>query len=48
MDTSADAGNVKAECFSFFEERTKLIKLRAGVGTGTGVVNVKQAGGIRR
>jgi hypothetical protein len=42
LDVSADAGNVKVECFSFFEEWNQLIKLRAGVGTGMGAANVSR------
>jgi hypothetical protein len=39
---SADAGNVKVECFSFFEEWNQFIELRAGVGTGTGVARISR------
>jgi hypothetical protein len=44
LNTSADAGDVKVECFSFFEEWNQLIKLRAGMGTGTGFTNLRRAG----
>jgi hypothetical protein len=47
LDASADAGNVKVKCFSFFEEWNQFIELRAGVGTGMGVTNLRRAGGER-
>jgi hypothetical protein len=47
LDASADAGNVRVKYFSFFEEWNQFIELRAGMGTGAGVANVRRAGGER-